>query len=286
MSALDAAATLAALRTSWLGRCLEVHTQLPSTQDRVREAAFDGAPEGLVVVAEEQTAGRGRLGRTWDAPPGSSLLLSMLLRPRISPMQSALVTAACSLGVLDAVESLFGLRLAVKWPNDIVAPSAGRETAGAQFRKLSGILTETATIGDHFAYCIVGIGLNCNLDPAALPSPLLTPTSLSAELGHPIDRALLLSHLLLHTERRYATLIDPTSANGVVAIRRDWIARMATLGQPVTVSTGDRQLQGIAEFVDEYGALVISDSDGQLHTVHAADVTLRAASVDPRASNG
>ncbi len=275
MSALNAAATLAALRTSWLGRCLEVHAQLPSTQNRVREAALEGAPEGLVVVAEEQTAGRGRLGRTWDAPPGSSLLLSMLLRPHISPMQSALVTAACSLGVLDAVESLFGLRLAVKWPNDIVAPSAGRETAGAQFRKLSGILTETATIGDHFAYCIVGIGLNCNLDPAALPSPLLAPTSLSALLGRNVDRAELLCALLLGVENHYLTLSG--TPEGPELTRSQWIKRMVTLGMPVVVSADGSRLEGVAETVDSFGALIVRDSAGRLHSVHAADVTLRPA---------
>jgi BirA family biotin operon repressor/biotin-[acetyl-CoA-carboxylase] ligase len=275
MTALDASQILRQLRTAWLGHHLEIHPRLPSTQDRARQLAHDGAPEGAVVVAEEQTAGRGRMGRTWDAPAGSSLLLSILLRPPIAPAYGALITAACSLAVLDAAEALFGLRLSVKWPNDIIVPPGEPPIAGARYRKLAGILTETATVGDRLSYCTVGIGINCNLDPAVLPSPLVAPASLSAELGRPIDRASLLCHLLLHTERRYTTLTDPTSADGVDSIRDEWMARMATLGQPVTVNGGDWQLQGTAESVDTFGALVVRDLAGRLHTVHAADVTLR-----------
>lgn len=281
MTELDHAQVKHDLRTAWLGRRLEIHRVLASTQDRVRQLAHEGVPEGAVVVADEQIAGRGRMGRNWIAPRGSGLLLSMLLRPCIAPAYSALITAACSLGVLDAFDACFSLRVSVKWPNDIVVPSGASQIAEPAYRKVAGILTEAAAIGGRLSYCIVGIGINCNLDPALLPRLLAPATSISAELGHSVDRSALLCELLLAIERRCLVLNDPSSADGAALIRDEWISRMSTLGRPVVATDGDHQLQGIAESVDPFGALVIRDFHGQFHTVHAADVSLRAATAAP-----
>ncbi len=251
---------LAGLSTAFIGRNLVYLPETGSTNDEARRLAEAGAPEGTLVLAEHQTAGRGRLGRRWEAPAGSSLLLSLIFRPDLAPNQVQRLTMACGLAVTDAVERQTGLAAGLKWPNDIVVGGA----------KAGGMLTEVGLRGSRLEYVVVGIGLNVNLDPQHLPPGLLMPaTSLSHALGQPVDRLALLWAFLSAVEMRYLAL------RAGCLPHTEWAQRLVTLGQLVTVSAPGMCVEGVAEGVNADGALLVRRDDGRLETVLAGDVTLR-----------
>ena len=260
--ALSAEAIRAGLDTRFVGRNLVYLPETGSTNTEARRLAQAGAPEGALVIADYQTAGRGRLDRRWLAPPGSSLLLSLIFRPALAPHQAQRLTMICGLALLEAVEAETGLRLGLKWPNDALIGG----------RKVAGILTELSLRGAAVDYAVVGMGLNVNLDPARLPDDLLAPaTSLSHELGRPVDRLSLLWAFLRAVERRYLALQAGRSPQA------EWARHLVTLGQPVTVSAGGATFGGLAEGVDADGALLVRREDGRVQRVLAGDVTLRTA---------
>jgi BirA family biotin operon repressor/biotin-[acetyl-CoA-carboxylase] ligase len=255
---LSAEGIRAGLTTRFVGQNLVYLPETGSTNDVARRLAGEGAPDGTLVLTDHQTAGRGRLDRRWEAPPGSSLLSSLLFRPSLAPRQVQRLTMICGLAVADAVEATTGLRVGLKWPNDVVQEGG----------KLGGILTEVGLEGARVEYVVVGIGLNVNLDPARLPGKLLLPaTSLSHLLGHEVDRLALLWALLQAVERRYLALQAGESP------QVEWAARLVTLGHPVRVSLGDRLLAGVAEGVNADGALLVRLADGHRETILAGDVS-------------
>lgn len=259
---LSLEAIQAGLHTRIIGQSLLYLSTTGSTNDDARRLARVGAPDGTLVVADWQRAGRGRLARQWLAPAGSSLLLSVVLRPPLAPHQAQRLTMVCALAAADAIEAETGLRSGLKWPNDLLLGSA----------KVGGILTELELDGERLAYAIVGLGLNVNLEPAALPAGLVArATSLSAELGRPVARLPLLLALLTRLEARYVALGEDPGA-----LQAEWAARLVTLGRDVTVGAGDAQWEGIAEGVDHDGALLVRRADGRLVRVVAGDVMLRA----------
>lgn len=260
-SLLSEEAVLAGLRTRLIGRQIVYRRETGSTNDDTKRLAQAGAPEGTVVLTDHQIAGRGRLGRRWEAPTGSSLLLSILFRPQLAPHEVQQLTMLCGLAVVDAVEAQTGLRMCLKWPNDIVS---GEGKAG-------GILTEVDLSPERVEFVVVGIGLNVNLSPAHLSEDLIVPaTSLSHLLGHPIERLPLLRALLNAVETRYLALKEGQSPH------EEWAQRLATLGQPVTVLSAGSRHDGVAECVDPDGALRVRLANGSLERVLAGDVTLRA----------
>jgi BirA family biotin operon repressor/biotin-[acetyl-CoA-carboxylase] ligase len=260
MAELSAKRVQAGLETVFVGRTLIYLSETGSTNDSARQLAREGASEGTVVIADYQTAGRGRLGRRWSAPPGSGLLMSLVFRPALAPHQVQRLTMVCGLAVVDAVESETNLQVALKWPNDVVIGGA----------KVGGILTEIEWTRDQVEYAVVGIGLNVNLAPAQLPGDLLVPaTSLSHALGRPVARLPLLWAFLRVVEVRYLALMAGHSPHEV------WAERLVTLHQPVAVATSGTVLHGIAEGVDANGALQVRLADGRLETIMAGDVTLR-----------
>jgi BirA family biotin operon repressor/biotin-[acetyl-CoA-carboxylase] ligase len=251
----------AGLHTAFLGQDLVYLPATASTNDEARRLAQAGAPEGTLVVADYQSAGRGRLGRSWAAPPGSSLLLSLLFRPSLGPHQVQRLTMICGLAVAEAIESETVLRAGLKWPNDVTVGGA----------KAGGILSEMELSGDRVDCAVVGIGLNVNLDPSELPADLLVPaTSLSHALGRRVARLPLLWAFLRIVETRYLALKAGHSPHD------EWAERLVTVGQTVRVSMAGNVLTGIAEGVDANGALLVRRNDGWLETVVAGDVTLRS----------
>lgn len=257
MSAMDIDLVRAHLGTSRLGRVLVYLPSTGSTMDVARERARAGAADGLVVVAEEQTAGRGRLGRAWVAPPGVNLYLSIVLRP--DPATLKRLGIAAPLAVADAVAEVSGLAVVFKWPNDVLL--------GA--RKLCGILIESGFAGDTPTHAVCGIGLNVNLDVEAYPAIAGIATSIARELGRPVSRELTLAALLNAFERRY----DCTDAE---SLRLAWRARLETLGRVVDVTSAGHTEHGIAEDVDADGALLLRRADGTIVTLPAGEVTLRS----------
>jgi len=279
----------AVLTTQAFGRDLVILPRTGSTNDVAKDLAAQGAPEGTVVVADEQTAGRGRMERRWLAPAGACLLCSILFRPTLPLAHANQLTMLCSLAAADAVERAAGLRVALKWPNDLIVqpPTSNLQspTSNLQppnWKKLAGVLTETGVIGEQvksqipnpkspnwrLEYVIVGIGINVNVAPRDLPGLAPDATSILAETGREVERAALLAALLAGVEVRYTRLRAGESP------RAEWAARLATLGQLVEAITSDGTLAGVAEAVDEDGALLLRTSDGMLRRFLAGDVTL------------
>jgi BirA family biotin operon repressor/biotin-[acetyl-CoA-carboxylase] ligase len=261
----------AGLETKWVGQTVFYWPAIGSTNDELKRLADEGAPEGSLAITDRQLAGRGRLGRRWVAPAGSSLLTSLLFRPTFLPATRAQqLTMICSLAAADAVTEVTGLRPALKWPNDLLLNG----------KKLAGVLTELgfggegASSGNTLTWGVVGVGLNVNVDFNArafghdLPDLAQTAISLAMALGRPVPRLPLLHRYFIGVERRYEALKAGHSPH------QEWAARLATLGQPVIASTPEGACQGVAEDVDEAGALLLRRSDGGAVRVLAGDVTL------------
>ncbi len=217
-----------------------------STNQHVLDLARSGAPDGVVVVADHQRAGRGRLGRTWSAPPGASLLVSVLLRPDLPPDDRHLVVMAAAVAMADAVATTTGVHADLKWPNDLLVGH----------RKLAGILAEAS--GDAV---VVGIGVN--VDWPEIPAELADiATACNVEGGRPTSREELLAAFLT----RYAACLDD-----LVGTRRAYRSRLATTGRRVRVERPDGVLVGVATGVDDSGRLLV-DADGSRHAIAAGDV--------------
>ncbi len=246
------------LDTQFLGRNVVCYDRVGSTNAVSRQLAQKGAPEGTLVVAEEQTAGRGRRRRKWLAPAGSSLLLSFLLRPSLAPEELPLLLMASALAVAQAIEESTGLAVQLKWPNDIMLGG----------KKAGGILIETGLSGqDDVEYAVIGIGLNVNLDVATIPEIAATATSISAELGEETSRLRILRSLLQSMEREYLLL-----QGGRSPVAR-WAARLSQLGQQVQVDTPWGREAGRLEGVDADGTLILLRSDGSQARITVGDVT-------------
>lgn len=252
------AGRLLTLQARHLGYPLRYVSMVASTQLVVQAAAQEGANEGFVVVTDEQTAGKGRLGRAWQAPFGSSLLLSMLFRPRLHARQGGRLTMCIGLGAAAAVEEVTGLPVQLKWPNDLLLHE----------KKLAGVLTETQLDGDRIAYAVVGLGLNVNLTLPPDHELASTATSLSLALGRTVSRLTLLQSILRHIEDHYERLQAGHSPYAA------WSQRMAYQGQSVQVTLPHAVLTGTVTGVNPDGALLLQDDHGVAHAVWAGDVML------------
>jgi BirA family biotin operon repressor/biotin-[acetyl-CoA-carboxylase] ligase len=258
------------LNTTIVGRAIECHAQVGSTNELARQQARAGHSEGLVILTDQQTAGRGRMSRAWVAPPGSSLLLSLLLRPTwLPPAHSFALTMLAGVALCEAVEQVAPPRAALKWPNDLLVPVRG--AAAPALRKAAGVLSEIELDADRIAWVVLGIGVNVNWSPSGLVDGRdlsKVATSVGVAAGRPVERVPLLRALLERLDAHY------------VALRRDghadlfdaWRARLATLGQSVEIRLPWGELRGTAEDVEPSGALRVRDEQGTLHTVMAGDV--------------
>jgi BirA family biotin operon repressor/biotin-[acetyl-CoA-carboxylase] ligase len=264
MSDLSAETIRSGLTTRYIGQMVYYWPAIGSTNDELKRLADEGVPEGALAVTDKQLAGRGRLHRKWIAPAGSSLLTSLLFRPTfLVPTQAQQLTMICSLATADAVTHNTGLRPDLKWPNDLLLGG----------KKLAGVLTELGFSDEKLASVIVGVGLNVNSDFTLSHSHWLdladTATSLAMVMGRPVSRLQLLQSYLAGVETRYDALKAGHSPH------QEWATRLTTLGQRVTVGAPDGTYQGVAESVDETGALLLRQPDGQVKHILAGDVTLR-----------
>ncbi|MFN8542809.1 MAG: biotin--[acetyl-CoA-carboxylase] ligase [Candidatus Binatia bacterium] len=257
---LGPAELAAHLTGAW--RSIEWLAEVDSTQRVARERARGGAPEGTTVIAEAQTAGRGRLGRTWVSPPGVAFLGSVVLRPPLAPAAVPQVALVAGMAVAAAVRETTGLAATIKWPNDVLVGE----------RKVAGILTEMEAEVDRVHFVICGIGVNVNTPADAFP-PELTDraTSLAAALGRPVDRAAFVGRLLAALEARYERFV----AIGFGAMRSEWEAYSCLTGRRVTVIAPDGEISGTARGVADDGALRLERDDGGEARIVAGEVTLR-----------
>jgi len=245
-----------------IGRDIRVFQETQSTNDVAEKLARDGVPEGVVVFAESQTRGRGRLGRKWLSPRGKGLWFSVLLRPDLRPQAATQLTVAAATSLVRAIHSVTGLNADIKWPNDILIRG----------KKVAGVLTELNAELDHIKYLILGIGVDVNLASSDLPADLRKiATSLKIEAGHAFRRADLAAAILRELDRDYQRIRNHQFA----AIADEWQARCATLGRRVTIHIGERALHGRAESLDDDGALLLRTDHGHLERVIGGDVTLQ-----------
>ncbi len=230
--------------------------EVDSTNTNARDRARRGAPAGLVVVADHQTAGRGRLDRRWESPPGANLLASVLLRPDCAAEDVHLCAGAVALAGADACREVAGVEPALKWPNDLLVGGA----------KLAGVLAEAEFEGLDLSAVIVGIGLN-----VAWPGPVDVGGSCLDDVrttGTPVDRRVLLDRLLAALEPRCELLQD---AAGRRVLADEARLRCATLGKRVRVVLAGEELVGRAEAIDDVGRLVVETASGT-RPVSAGDV--------------
>lgn len=266
------------LPTYTFGQNVVSTDQTDSTNTELKKWARWGAPEGLLYLTEEQLAGRGRLDREWFAPPGSSLLMSLLFRPGdfLAPHQAQRLTMLCAVALADAIEKQTGLAPNLKWPNDLVWKDG---------KKLAGILTESEIEDEQLNWVVIGVGLNVTLDfqkEEALhdssvesgnggPPLSQTATSLSMilERDTKADRLPILQNYLVNVERRYEALQQGELPH------QAWQDRLAGVGDQITVITPAETYEGIMAGVDENGALLLEQADGSIKTILAGDVTVR-----------
>ncbi len=266
----EAPLTLEAI-TSTLGphalpRTILYHDTIGSTMDLARSQLQLLPVEQLpiLVVADEQTAGRGRQGRSWVAPPGTALLTSLALRPDHLPAaQGVALIWMLAVALCEAIEELTSLRPGLKWPNDLLLydPTVG-------WAKAAGMLLEVNLRTDRVEWAILGCGVNLHAFPP-VGSTNYPATSLAAA-GATVTRLQLLEALLRHTKPWYQRVKRGETADLFAA----WRARLYTLGQMVTITTNQGRLSGLAEAVTTSGSLLVRDADGRLHTITTGDVGL------------
>jgi BirA family transcriptional regulator, biotin operon repressor / biotin---[acetyl-CoA-carboxylase] ligase len=243
------------LDTACIGREVLYYPTLPSTMDTAREKARSGAPEGTVVIAGEQTAGRGRLKRSWISPEGN-VALSIILRPETAGLRYLIMIA--SLAVVNAINAITGQKAQIKWPNDVLIDG----------KKVCGILIENELMGSKVAFAVIGIGINTDLKVTDHTEISESAASLKA-LRDTDLRIAVLKSLLTEFDQLYAQFPDGAS------IYHDWRANLVTLGKKVKTTWGQDIIEGMAEDVDEDGALWIREANGKLTRVVAGDVTLK-----------
>jgi BirA family biotin operon repressor/biotin-[acetyl-CoA-carboxylase] ligase len=242
-----------------VGRDIQVFQQTSSTNDVAEKMARDGVAEGVVIFAETQTKGRGRLGRKWLSPTGQGLWFSVLLRPTLPPAAITQLTIATATAVARAIRLETGLAPQIKWPNDILLRG----------KKVVGILTELSAELDRVRYVIIGIGVDVNV--MEFPEELRdVATSLAAESGKTFIRAEIAASILSELDTDYGRL-----ARGEFAtLAEEWEQQCITLGRRVVIHIGDRTLSGRAESLDNDGALLLRSDYGHLERIIGGDVTL------------
>jgi BirA family biotin operon repressor/biotin-[acetyl-CoA-carboxylase] ligase len=248
-------------KTKVIGRDIRVFEQTTSTNDVIEKLARDGVKEGVVVFAESQTRGRGRLGRKWMSPTHKGLWFSILLRPKLSPQETTQLTVASATSLRRAIKNVAGISAEIKWPNDLLI--------GA--KKIVGILTEMSAEVDRVRHVILGIGVDVNQDAAEFPAELRKiATSLKVEAGTEISRAELATEILRELDFDYARICSGKFAQ----VADEWETGCLTIGKNVSVQMGSRQIRGCAEALDDDGALLVRTEHGHLERIIGGDVTL------------
>jgi len=251
------------LRTRFIGKQMRYFENTPSTIWVGRQLASEGDAEKLhvmVIIAEEQTGGIGRLGRSWVSPAGG-VWITIVLKPGIPIDRVFMVTMAGSVAVARAVRKEYDLGALIKWPNDIYIGD----------KKVAGLLLELFAEADEIHYCLLSIGVDVNITPADLTGVKVPVTSISAEMGHDVDRASFLARLLREFESRYLLIED----GEYEAVIREWKSLSCTLEHRVRINTMKATFEGEAIDIDESGALIIRKDNGKIERVIGGDCIQR-----------
>lgn len=243
------------------GKKIVYQPSVKSTQEIAYSLARDGAPEGSIVLADEQTGGRGRLGRAWQSPAGTGIWMSLILRPEIPLQKAPQLTLLIAVAASKAIEKVTGLEAAIKWPNDLLIN--GKKTAG--------ILTELQAEADSIHSVIVGIGMNVNQESKHFSEEIAQiATSLAIEGGKTYKRAEVIGYLLQEIESLYHQYLQ----NGFGVIKLLWEARAFSLGKRITARSVTGSITGYAKGITDEGVLLLEDDTGRVHSIYSADIEI------------
>jgi BirA family biotin operon repressor/biotin-[acetyl-CoA-carboxylase] ligase len=258
---LDAEALQAMVHTRVMGRpAIRVLEQTDSTNLQAKMMADQKAAEGTLIVADTQTLGRGRRGRTWHSPAGRNIYASLILRPQLAPSQAPQITLMAAVALARTLETSAALDAKIKWPNDVMVGG----------KKIAGILTELSTDMESVAYVVVGFGINVNIREAEMPEEIRPiATSIHMQSGTETSRTRLLCDLLENFETAYALLND----EGFGPVMAQWRAMTDIIGQRANVDVMGRRLTGTVAAVDDDGVLILEDDGGAVHRILSGDVT-------------
>lgn len=254
---------LGRLKTKKIGQNVIYRESVTSTNELCKQVATQGAPDGTVCVAEEQTGGKGRLSRGWLSPKGKGVWFSVLLKPTFLPQEASKCTLLAAVAVVQAVNSFKGVHASIKWPNDILLNG----------KKMVGILTEMSAEFGHINYIVIGIGINVSVLSDDVPIEFRDSTiSLNMVAEEKVDRVELLVRVLANLEKLY----DGVLKNGFASVLQLWKKHTSTLGKEVKVIAPNETYLGKALDIDEEGLLIVEKEDGTLVKVLAGDVSIRS----------
>ncbi len=257
----NAAELQSLMKTIWAGKNLIFLEQVDSTNNEIRRQAEQGAPEGTLAVAVEQTAGKGRRGRHWDSPGGDGIWMSLLLRPDFAPECASMLTLVAAMAVRDGIHRVTGLDCKIKWPNDLVLEG----------RKAVGILTEMSTEADYIRYVVIGIGIN--VGAKEFPEEIrATATSLALHMEGPVKRAQLVCAVMESFEKYYGIFKETLDLS---KLREEYNQELVNLGKEVRVMVPGQEYNGVARGINGTGELLVETRDGAVRQVVSGEVSVR-----------
>ena len=248
------------LDTEWAGKPVVYYPETDSTNIRIRHLGDEGAPHGTLAVADRQTAGRGRRGRTWESPGGSCIYMSILLRPDLAPEKAPMLTLVMACGVAEGIMDCADVKVQIKWPNDIIVSG----------KKLAGILTEMSTQVDYINHVTVGVGINVNVQN--FPEEIQTATSLLSEIGTQTKRAPVIAAVMKHFEENYKIFMQTEDMSGLM---KKYSSLLVNQGREVLILEKDAEYKAYAEGINQKGELVVRREDGTVENICAGEVSVR-----------
>lgn len=249
------------MSSKWAGKNLLFFEKVDSTNNMVRTLAEQGAPEGTLVVAANQTAGKGRRGRSWSAPEGTSIAMSILLRPEFPPERASMLTLVMAMAIARGIREVTGLDAGIKWPNDIVADG----------KKLCGILTEMSTEMEYIRYVVIGIGINVSMKE--FPEELKQKaTSLELCLGRPVKRAPLIDACMRAFEEYYEKYLQTLDLS---LLQEEYNRELVNVEREVTVLAPAGDYTGVSHGINREGELVVELAGGEIRNVVSGEVSVR-----------
>ncbi|MDN3450899.1 biotin--[acetyl-CoA-carboxylase] ligase [Planococcus sp. APC 3906] len=249
------------LKTRMIGRTMVYQQSCASTQIIAHQLAQEGTPAGTVALAEEQTAGRGRMARVWDSAYGKGIWMSIVLRPDVVPQKAPQFTLVAAVAMVRAIEEVTGVKPEIKWPNDILIRG----------KKCTGILTELQSDADGIQALIIGIGLNVNQELSDFDEQVQPiATSLKMESGKHVSRQEMVRSILFYLEQYTDLYIE----EGFGILKVLWESYSSTIGSKVRARLPKETLEGIAEGITEDGVLQLRTADGKLHSIYSADIEM------------
>lgn len=249
------------LKTEFIGKVIHYEETVDSTQKMAHMLSHEGVVEGTVVIAEEQTGGRGRMDRVWHSPKSTGVWMSLILRPKIPLQRAPQLTLLTAVAIVQAIQEITSLTPQIKWPNDILIEQ----------QKVTGILTELQADADRIISVIIGMGLNVNQTVDDFPPELREiATSLRVKEGKEIDRAELIKVIFHKFETLYSIFLE----KGFYPIKLLWESYAISIGKDITARTLNGTITGIALGITDEGVLKVKDDSGEVHHIYSADIEL------------